>query len=123
MDFYLYPYYQKDLQGGVLTREKAKELVAAFSIKLAEIIPIFSGPITRFHGGLFNGQVVTVGGTDRAGKDSSNELSFIFLEVMDELRMRQPNYHARIHRNAPAEYLDSVFEVLSAGEQFTGPVQ
>lgn len=115
MDFYLYPYYQKDLQDGILTREKAKELVAAFSIKMAEIIPIFSGPITRFHGGLFNGQVVTVGGTDREGKDSSNELSFIFLEVMDELRMRQPNYHARIHCHAPAEYLDSVFEVLSAG--------
>ncbi len=115
MDGYLYPYYEKDRLDGGLSREKAKELIAAFSIKMAEIVPIFSGPITRFHGGQFNGQVVTVGGTDRKGADSSNALSFIFLEVMDELRMRQPNYHARIHRKAPAEYLEKVFTVLSGG--------
>jgi pyruvate formate-lyase/glycerol dehydratase family glycyl radical enzyme len=115
MDFYLYPFYQKDLQRGILSREKAKEMISAFSIKMAEIIPVFSCPITRFHGGMFNGQVVTVGGTDRKGNDSSNELSYIFLEVMDELRMRQPNYHARIHKNAPNGYLDRVFEVLSNG--------
>jgi pyruvate formate-lyase/glycerol dehydratase family glycyl radical enzyme len=115
MDFYLYPFYGKDLQRGILTREKAKELISAFSIKMSEIIPVFSRPITRFHGGMFNGQVVTVGGTDREGNDSSNELSYLFLEVMDELRMRQPNYHARVHKNAPKEYLDRVFEVLSNG--------
>ncbi|MBA4392081.1 MAG: formate acetyltransferase [Desulfobacca sp.] len=115
MDFYLYPFYEKDLEQGILTREKAKELISAFSIKMSEIIPVFSRPITRFHGGMFNGQVVTVGGTDRDGNDSSNDLSIIFLEVMDELRMRQPNYHARMHPNASKEYLDKVFGVLTNG--------
>ena len=115
MDTYLYPFYEKDLRKGILTREKAKELIAAFSIKMSEIIPVFSRAITRFHGGMFNGQVVTVGGMDREGKDSTNELSTIFLEVMDELRMRQPNYHARVHRDAPKAYLDKVFAVLSGG--------
>lgn len=115
MDFYLYPFYEQDLQRGILTREKAKELVAAFSVKMSEIIPVFSRPITRFHGGMFNGQVVTVGGTDREGNDSSNDLTYIFLEVMDELRLRQPNYHARVHKNAPKEYLDRVFECLTKG--------
>lgn len=91
MDFYLEPYYRQDIQNGILTREQAKELVSAFSIKMSEIIPVFSKPITNFYGGMFNGQVVTVGGTDPDGKDAVNDLSFIFLEVMDELRMRQPN--------------------------------
>ncbi|MBW1990242.1 MAG: formate acetyltransferase, partial [Deltaproteobacteria bacterium] len=62
MDQYLYPYYERDVEAGILTREAAKELVFCFSIKMAEIIPVFSGLITRFHGGLFNGQVVNVGG-------------------------------------------------------------
>lgn len=115
MDFYLKPYYRQDIQNGILTREEAKELVSAFSIKMSEIIPVFSKPITNFHGGMFNGQVVTVGGTDPDGKDAVNDLSFIFLEVMDELRMRQPNYHARIHKDAPRPYLQKIFEMLSDG--------
>jgi formate C-acetyltransferase len=115
MDHYLFPFYEKDLKRGILTREQAKELVSAFSIKMSEIVPVFSKPITRFHGGMFNGQVVTVGGMDRDGKDASNALSHIFLEVMDELRMRQPNYHARVHKGAPERYLDKIFEILSKG--------
>jgi pyruvate formate-lyase/glycerol dehydratase family glycyl radical enzyme len=115
MDYYLYPYYRNDIKKKILTGEKAKELVSAFSIKMSEIVPVFSKPITNFHGGMFNGQVVTVGGTDPRGKDASNKLSYIFLEVMDELRMRQPNYHARVHKNASKKYLDKVFEILSKG--------
>lgn len=115
MDFYLFPFYQKDIEKGILTRQTARELVAVFCIKLCEIIPVFSKTITNFHGGMFNGQVVTVGGTDREGNDSSNELSHIFLEVMDELRMRQPNFHARIHGSAPKEYIDNVYATLLHG--------
>ena len=115
MDHYLFPFYEKDIKRGILTREQAKELVSAFSIKMSEIIPVFSKHITRFHGGMFNGQVVTVGGMDRDGKDASNALSYIFLEAMDELRMRQPNYHARVHEGAPEMYLDKIFEILSKG--------
>jgi formate C-acetyltransferase len=115
MDQYLYPFYEKDIRTGALTRDQAKELVAAFSIKMSEIVPVFCRLITNFHGGMFNGQVVTVGGLSPDGEDASNDLSQIFLEVMDELRMRQPNYHARIHRDAPPPYLDKIFEILSKG--------
>ncbi|MBW1729004.1 MAG: formate acetyltransferase, partial [Deltaproteobacteria bacterium] len=104
MDYYLFPYYKKDIQSGLISKEEAKEIVAAFSIKMSEIIPVFSKRITRFHGGMFSGQVVTVGGTDYDGNDSTNELTYIFLEVMDELRMRQPNYHARIHVKSHEKY-------------------
>ena len=115
MDQYLFPFYKADLDAGRLDRERAKEILSAFSIKMSEIVPVFSGAITRYHGGMFNGQVVCVGGTDEKGLDSSNELSFIFLEIMDELRMRQPNYLARMHKNSPDEYREKVYSVLSAG--------
>lgn len=115
MDLYLLPYYERDMRRRRLTRETAKELLSAFSIKMSEIIPVFSRRLTRFHGGMFNGQVVTVGGTDGSGKDSTNELSYIFLEVMDGLRMRQPNYHARIHSRSPRKYLEKINSVLAAG--------
>ncbi len=115
MDQYLYPYYAEDMDSGAITRESAKELLSCFSIKMSEIIPVFSKHLTNFHGGMFNGQVVTVGGVRPDGTDGTNELSWIFLEIMDELRMRQPNYHARIHRDSPKKYTESICAMLARG--------
>jgi pyruvate formate-lyase/glycerol dehydratase family glycyl radical enzyme len=115
MDQYLYPFYEQDVRCGRLTPDRARILVAAFSIKMAEIVPVFSERLTRFHGGLFNGQVVTVGGTTPEGQDAVNDLSMIFLDVMNALRMRQPNYHARLHRGAPPAYLARIRDILADG--------
>lgn len=115
IDQYLYPYYQTSLKDPSFSPRQAKELLAAFSIKMAEIIPVFSKPMMRFHGGMFNGQVVTVGGVDESGNDAANELSDLFLEIMDELRMRQPNFHARVHRSSPEAYRHKISRTLASG--------
>jgi len=111
----LWPYYQRDLAAGRLDPERAFELLGCYAIKLCEIVPVFSARATRFHGGLFNGQVVVVGGTDRQGRDATNDLSFLFLQLMDRLRTRQPNYHARIHRGSPPDYRERIAAALGAG--------
>ncbi|MEW6334575.1 MAG: pyruvate formate lyase family protein [Thermodesulfobacteriota bacterium] len=115
IDQYLYPYYEASLKDPDFSEDRAKELLAAFSIKTAEIIPVFSKPMMRFHGGMFNGQVVTVGGVDAEGNDAANRLSDLLLEIMDELRMRQPNFHARVHRSAPAAYRRKIYRSLASG--------
>jgi len=95
--------------------DRARELVGCFTVKMSEIIPVFSRRITRFHGGMFNGQVVVVGGTDAQGNDVTNALTDMFLDAMDELRMRQPNYHARVHSGSPARYINRVADMLLRG--------
>jgi pyruvate formate-lyase/glycerol dehydratase family glycyl radical enzyme len=115
IDQYLYPYYRTSLKDTSFSAQQAKELLAAFSIKMAEIIPVFSKPMMRFHGGMFNGQVVTVGGVDESGNDAANELSDLLLEIMDELRMRQPNFHARVHRSSPEAYRHKINLILASG--------
>jgi len=115
MDQYLYPFYRADLETGRLTREQAKELLACFTIKLCETVPVFSKLPNRANSGLPSYQTVVIGGMDRNGDDATNELSYLFLEVMDELRMRQPNFQARIHARSSAEYLDRVYAVLANG--------
>lgn len=115
MDQYLYPYYEADLKAGRITQSQAKDLLAAFCIKLSEIIPIFSARVTRFHGGMFNGQVITIGGVDAAGNDAANDLSLMFLEVIDQLRMRQPNFHARMHPGASESYVEAIYSTLAKG--------
>jgi len=115
IDQYLYPYYRTSLKDPSFSSQQAKELLAAFSIKMAEIIPVFSKPMMRFHGGMFNGQVVTVGGVDESGNDAANELSDLLLEIMDELRMRQPNFHARVHKSSSEAYRHKINRALASG--------
>ncbi|MFZ5563224.1 MAG: pyruvate formate lyase family protein [Thermodesulfobacteriota bacterium] len=113
MDQILWPYYQKDLSEGRLTRERAKEILGAFCIKLSETVPVYPEILAKTLGGLTSYQVVTSGGVDREGADATNELSYILLELMDELRMRQPNSHVRIHKNTPEAFYDKVVEVTT----------
>jgi pyruvate formate-lyase/glycerol dehydratase family glycyl radical enzyme len=118
IDQYLYRLYRQDCDAGVLDRDRAKELVACFMIKLCESVPVFSKLVTCFIGGMPSFQGMVVGGVGRDGKDAANELSYLFLEVMDSLRMRQPNFSARVHAAAPAEYLDAVYATIGRGGNF-----
>jgi formate C-acetyltransferase len=115
MDQTLFSFYENDIQNGTITRQQAKELIGCFVIKTAEIIPVFSTTISKSHGGFLSGQALTIGGMDKNGNDVTNELSYIFLELMDEVRMRQPNYHARIHVGSSTKYIDKIMELLSKG--------
>ncbi len=115
LDQLLWPWYQADLQAGRIDETAARELVGCFTVKMSEIVPVFSRRVTRFHGGMFNGQVVVVGGTDADGRDATNALTWLFLDAMDALRMRQPNYHARLHRHSPPEYQQRIAGMLRDG--------
>lgn len=115
MDQYLYPFYKQDVESGMMTKAQATELIAAFSIKMCEPVPVFPEKVINFHGGFYNAQVVTVGGMDEHGNDATNDLSYIFLDVMNTLRMRESNYHARIHNDSPAPYFDRIITNLCAG--------
>lgn len=115
MDRYLLPFYENDLRTGTLTRQQAKDILGCFAVKTSEVIPVFSEKVTECHGGFLSGQAVTLGGTDAHGNDTTNDLTMLFLELMDEVRMRQPNYHARIHDGSPKPYIDRIMDNLVRG--------
>ena len=115
LDQLLHPYFESDLEAGRADERTARELVGCFTVKMSEIVPIFSERLTRIHGGMFNGQVVTVGGVNRNGEDAVNQLTWAFIDAMEELKMRQPNYHTRIHAKSPKAYLDRISAMLRDG--------
>ena len=115
LDQILWPYYERDIESGAISRQHAFELLGCFALKMCEIVPVFSRRVTRFHGGLFNGQVLVVGGIDRQGRDATNELTYLFVELMDRLRTRQPNYHARLHKRSPKALRHRIASALADG--------
>ena len=115
MDQYLYPLYKKEKAEGTFDEEAFKNQLCAFCLKLSEIIPLFSSRVTEYFGGLPTGQAITIGGINQKGKDATNELSYMLLEVMDKFRTRQPNWHARISKATNPLFTRAAMQVISNG--------
>ncbi|MBI2957308.1 MAG: pyruvate formate lyase family protein, partial [Chloroflexi bacterium] len=100
MDQYLYPSYQKDMDEGRLTRQEAAELVGCYWVKLCEMEHI--RPTERKQIGQGNQILdVTLGGLTREGRDATNELTYLILEVAHQFKTPQPSVFLRVHNETP----------------------
>ncbi len=115
IDQYLYPYYRRDIMEGRINKEDALDLLLCFSAKTTEHVFLLSQRTSEYHGGFLVAQAATVGGLDREGKDAVNDLTYLFLDVMEQAGLRDPNYMARIHAGSPRQYLRRVAEVARKG--------
>ena len=100
-DQYIGPYWQADIASGA-DREKLKELVGSFWVKLNE----------------FNGLQVlnlTIGGSDRNGRDAVNDLSVACLEIMDEFRTPTPSLSVRWHPKIDRKFFRKAVELSTHG--------
>jgi formate C-acetyltransferase len=115
LDQLLWPYYQRDLAAGRLTPERAVELLGCFLAKAAELLPLFNAMATEYFSGLSSASGITLGGCDADGGDASNELSFLVLEAYDQLRLRQPNLHLRLHPDSDPALVSRACDVVKGG--------
>ena len=115
VDQYLYPLYKKDVLEGDLDREFAKEMLQCLWIKLYSVIKVRSTSHSGYGAGYPTYQNVTIGGSTPAGKDSTNELSYLILESVGENKLTQPNLSARFHINSPEKFIRKCAEVAATG--------
>ena len=111
-DQYLYPYYKRDIERGILKKEDALELLGCFWIKATDHVAFTPSTGSLFFGGTPSNQPMTIGGVDKNGKDATNELTYLMLEASAMLGVREPNLSARIHKDSPQEYLLKVAETI-----------
>ncbi|MCL4300324.1 MAG: glycyl radical protein [Anaerolineae bacterium] len=114
-DQYTYPYYQADLQAGRLTREQALEILELLWLKLFSIIKVRPWDHTRFGIGYPTYQNVTIGGQTKSGQDATNELSFMVLETIRNVRLTQPNVSARVHTGTSDRFLLECAKTIKLG--------
>jgi pyruvate formate-lyase/glycerol dehydratase family glycyl radical enzyme len=105
LDRYLYPFYERDIAAGSLTRERALELVECTLYKIGE---------RRYFGGddVVN---IAIGGVKPDGTGAVNELSYVILEAVKHCNIPGPNLSARIYDGAPDEFLDECLKVIGTG--------
>ncbi|HEY3446370.1 MAG TPA: pyruvate formate lyase family protein [Myxococcales bacterium] len=118
LDQILYPYFARDRAAGLLDFEAAKELLALFVLKMDEAILLSDGDSFLRIGRLFEtqstDQTVTAGGMGRDGKDATNDVTYMLLDIC-ELQPLAVNMTARVHRDSPPEYLERLAEVYLTG--------
>jgi pyruvate formate-lyase/glycerol dehydratase family glycyl radical enzyme len=114
MDQYLYPYYKRDIEQGRITRDRAAELLSCLWLKFSTIHWLTRWSIVALTQ-TSNFQNVTIGGRDRDGKDASNELSHIMVEVDTALKLPQPTLSLRYHDCISEEFLFKCGEDIGTG--------
>lgn len=94
LDFVLYPFYQRDILDGSLTREKAKQLLASMFRVLGKDMLLKSAALIGD-----TGQVIILGGVDANGNNVDNELTRLILEIFTEQPMPDPKIVLRVNKN------------------------
>jgi formate C-acetyltransferase len=115
-DQYMYPFYRKDLEEGRLTRDTAKELLQCYWIKHNYVydyqgrLGINQGINSSF------GQLITLSGCGANGEDLTNDLTWLALEVIEEMNLFEPKPNIRLHKNTPQELMIRVAEMVSRAQ-------
>jgi pyruvate formate-lyase/glycerol dehydratase family glycyl radical enzyme len=115
LDQFLLPYYRSDVEAGRLSPQRAIELLGCFLGKASEIAPLFFDRATEYFSGLSSAPGITLGGQAEDGSDATNEVSRLVLLAYDQMRLRQPNLHVRVHEGTDAQFLELCAEIVRKG--------
>ena len=119
IDQHLWPFYQKGIEDGTLTRDKAKELLSCLWIKFNNQPAPPKVGVTALESGTYNDFTnINIGGVTRDGKSATNDLSYMILEIQEELHELQPGLSIHIAENTPDEFLLEGIKVIRQGHGY-----
>ncbi len=116
IDQYLYPYYQKSIADG-MSEDFMKEILGCFwfHCNTAYDAQIRVGGNQGITAGF--GQLLTLSGMDKDGNDLTNDLTYLFLDVIDDMSpILEPKPNVRLHRGSPEKLLDKVVDMISTSQ-------
>ncbi len=118
-DQHLMPFYEKEIKEGTLTREDAKELLSCFWIKVNNHPAPPKVGITAKESGTYNDFTnINIGGVKRDGSNGVSEVSYIMLEIVEELHILQPGNSVHISAKTPDRFLKEACKVIRQGHGY-----
>jgi pyruvate formate-lyase/glycerol dehydratase family glycyl radical enzyme len=116
LDVNLYPFYRRDLDSGRLSREGAKELLECFWIKFSNQPAPPKVGVTEEQSATYNDfTLINVGGVTPTGDDAVNDLSYLILEVIEEMRLPYTGSCIQLSKKNPDRFLLRALEVVRQG--------
>lgn len=116
LDQHLNPFYQKELQAGTLTREEARELLQCFWVKFNnQPAPPKVGVTLKESGTYTDFANINSGGLTRDGEDGVNEVTYLVLDVIDEMQLLQPSSNVQVSCKNPDAFVRRACEIARKG--------
>lgn len=116
LDQHLHPFFESGLNDGTLTRDFAKELLQCFWIKFNNQPAPPKVDITEQQSGTYQDfALINTGGLTSDGMDGVNEVSYLILEVCNEMRLIQPSVCIQLSSKNPDRFLMSAVDVVKEG--------
>ncbi|MFH1687967.1 MAG: trans-4-hydroxy-L-proline dehydratase [bacterium] len=116
LDQHLWPFYKKGIADGSLTEERARELLQSFWIKFNnQPAPPKVGVTAQESATYTDFCLINIGGVTPGGEDAANELSYLILDVIEEMRLLQPSSMVQISKKTPDRLIDRALEIIKTG--------
>ncbi len=116
LDQHLFPFYQAGLADGSLTKEKAMEILQSFWIKFNNHpAPPKIGVTAKESNTYTDFALINVGGLKEDGSNAVNELSYLILDVIEEMRILQPSSMVQLSRKNPDDFIQRALKIVSTG--------
>ena len=114
-DQYMYPYYKKDIESGVITRTAAQELLDCIWVKLNDLNKVRDAASAEGFAGYSLFQNLIVGGQNKDGEDVTNDLSFMCIEASMHVHLPAPSLSIRVWNGSPHDLLIKAAELTRTG--------
>ncbi|HTP14138.1 MAG TPA: trans-4-hydroxy-L-proline dehydratase [Bacteroidota bacterium] len=116
LDQHLYPFYRKGMEEGSLTKEKAQELLQCFWVKFNNQPAPPKVGVTAAESSTYTDFAnINIGGLRKDGSDGVNELSFLLLDVIDEMRLVQPSSNIQVSKKNPDDFVKRAGRIIRKG--------
>lgn len=116
LDQHLYPFYMADIESGRITEESAKELLGSFWVKFNNHpAPPKVGITAKESNTYTDFALINIGGVKPDGSDGVNELSYILLDVIEEMRLLQPSSMVQVSKKNPDRFIKRALNIVKTG--------
>jgi pyruvate formate-lyase/glycerol dehydratase family glycyl radical enzyme len=116
LDQHLYPFFQRGLEEEKLTRDSAEELLQCFWIKFNnQPAPPKVGVTAEESGTYTDFAQINLGGVRQDGSDGVNEVTYLLLDVIEEMRLLQPSASIQVSKKNPDRFIKRAAEIIRTG--------
>ncbi|HAZ36260.1 MAG TPA: formate C-acetyltransferase/glycerol dehydratase family glycyl radical enzyme [Clostridiaceae bacterium] len=116
LDQHLYPFYKKDIEDGTLTEDKAYELLECFWIKFNNQPAPPKVGITLAESATYTDFAnINLGGLKVDGSDGVNDVTYMILNVIDDMTLLQPSTNIQLSKKNPDKFLKRALKIVRKG--------
>ena len=116
LDQHLYPYYRKEIDAGTLSRHDAEELLHCFWIKFNnQPAPPKVGVTAAESGTYTDFAQINTGGVMPDGSDAVNEVTYLLLDVIEDMRLLQPSSSVQLSKKNPDRFMKRAAKIVRTG--------